>query len=141
MSDRPPVGKPWVWLSRELLASDAWRSLGINAHRFLYFLMLEHMNHGGRENGRLRAPHRQLHDFGIGPRLIAAAIREAEELGLVACHRPGMRAATSYTLTWLKRRDGAPATNEWREYRNPDLRPLPMPKRRKSAHASGGVAA
>ena len=22
---KPPQGEPWVWLTRELLASDAWR--------------------------------------------------------------------------------------------------------------------
>src|SRR5690242_16231849 len=86
--------EPWVWQTRELRASDAWRSAGINARRFIDFLLLEHMNHGGKENGLLKAPHRQLEDFGIGARRITDTIREAEGLGLVECHRGGLRVAT-----------------------------------------------
>ena len=26
----PPQGEPWVWLTTELLFSDAWRSMSIN---------------------------------------------------------------------------------------------------------------
>ena len=134
MSDnRPPAGRTFVWLTRELLASDAWRSLGINACRFVHFLMLEHMSKGGQHNGELKAPYRQLIEFGIGARHLADAIREAEDLGLVKCHRGGMRVATTYALTWLPLHDGTPATNRWRAYRNPDLPPLSAPKNQKSA--------
>jgi hypothetical protein len=120
-ANRPPAGEPWIWLTRELIASDAWRSLGINARRFVEFLMLEHMGNGGRENGKLKAPHRQLQTFGVGDRYVTAAIRETEELGLVDCHRGGMRVATMYALTWIPNHDGAPASNKWRAYRNPNL--------------------
>ena len=70
-------GEPFVMLTRELLASDTWRALGINARRFVDFLMLENMAHGGKENGRLKAPYEQLETFGVGARYLADAIREA----------------------------------------------------------------
>jgi len=125
VKNRPPVGEPYVWLTRDLLASDAWRSLGINARRFVEFLMIEHMNKGGQHNGKLKAPDRQLREFGIDARYVAGAIREAEERGLVDCLRGGMRVATLYGLTWLESHDAAPATNRWRDYYNPNLARFP----------------
>ena len=46
----------FVKLPRDLLESEAWRSLSVNAWRLLNFLMIEHMKHGGKGNGRLLAP-------------------------------------------------------------------------------------
>jgi hypothetical protein len=127
-ANRPPAGEPWVRLTRELIRSDAWRSLSINTCRLISFLMLEHMNRAGRHNGKLKAPDRHLRVFGIGKRHVSKAIREAEELGLVECHRGGMRVASTYTLTWLPGHDGTAASNDWRTYRNPRLPALPAPK-------------
>ena len=135
-TQRPPEGEPWVWETRELRASDAWRSQSINARRFVDFLAIEHMSHRGRENGRLKAPYRQLEAFGVRARHIANAIRETEELGLVDCYRGGMRVATTYALTWLPLHDGTPASNRWRFYQNPKLEPFPKPK----ARAAEGAA-
>lgn len=128
--NRPPAGKSWIWLTLEMMKGDAWRSAGIATRRFIDFLMIEFMQHGGRTNGKLKAPYQQLEQIGISSRLIADAISEAEELGLVDCHRGGMRVATVYTLTWLPHCDGTPATDRWRAYRNPALSPWPEPKPR-----------
>jgi hypothetical protein len=114
----------FVMLPRELLASDAWRSLSINARRFVDFLMLEHLAHGGKENGNLKATARQLYTFGIGAHQLTAAIFEVEQAGLVDCHRGGMRVATIYSLTWLPLHDGSPPSDRWREYRKPRRRRL-----------------
>jgi len=124
----PPEGAAWVWQTRELRASDAWRTQGINARRFIDFLLLELMRSAGKTNGMLKAPYQDLEDFGISTSLIADAIREAEELGLVDADRGGKRVATEYALTWLPLHDGAQATDRWRTYRNPKLKPLPAAK-------------
>ena len=126
--NRPPAGEAWVWLTRDLIASDAWRSLGINGRRLIDFLLIENMGKAGTQNGKLKAPHRQLEAFGIGRRLIADAIRETEILGLVECRRAGQRASSTYALTWLPRHDDAPALDYWRGYRNCKLRPLTKPR-------------
>jgi hypothetical protein len=126
----PPAGESWVWLTRELMQSDAWRSQGINCRRFVDFLLREHLAHGGKENGKLLAPDHQLRTLGIGAQYITKAIREAEDLGIVDCERGGMRVATKYTLTWLPLHDGTAASNRWRAYRNQKLVPLPVPKSR-----------
>src|SRR5690242_16864934 len=103
----------FVPLTRDLLSGDAWRSLSINARRFIDFLLLEHMRKGGQENGNLKAPYRQLEEFGIGAQYVAGALLEAEEFGLVDCHRGGMRVATKYTLTWLPSVDNGIPTDRW----------------------------
>jgi hypothetical protein len=41
-----------------------------------------------------------------------------------------MRVVTKYALTWLPLHDGKPASNRWRDYRGPNLAPLPIPKSR-----------
>src|SRR5260370_9876383 len=114
---RPPVGEPWVWLTRELLKSDAWRSRSVNAGRLIDFLLLEHLGHGGAENGKLKAPYLQLEAYGIGARHIFGAIANAEELGLVDPHRHGLKVVSTYTLTWLPTHDGTPPRNHWRTHR------------------------
>jgi hypothetical protein len=97
----PPKGKPWVWLTRDLLRSASWQGLGINARRLVDFLLIEHMNHGGQANGFLLAPRRQLEEFGIGHRLITGAIEEARRAGLIDVKRGvGCRPST-FALTWL----------------------------------------
>jgi hypothetical protein len=100
-------------LSRALLTSDAWRALGINARRLIDFLLIEHMRHGGKENGRLLAPRRQLEAFGIGEHFVSRAIEEAERLGLVDCYRGVGRRASVYSLTWLKQWDGTSPSNRF----------------------------
>lgn len=101
-------------LPRGLLQSAAWRSLSIHSRRLIDFLMLEHMSHGGRHNGFLLAPRRQLESFGIHERFVTAAISEAEGVGLIDCIRGKGRAPSRYALTWLPRSDCMEPTNRWR---------------------------
>ena len=105
--------EPFIMLPRKLLASRAWQALGINGRRFVDFLMIEHMRHGGRQNGFLVAPHRQLEEFGIGARLVSGAIEEAERLGLVDCRRGVGRRPSLFELTWLPPSDGAAPSNRF----------------------------
>jgi hypothetical protein len=109
-------GEAFVKLYRDLLESDAWRSLSINARRLLDFLMIEHMRHGGKRNGFLLAPREQLEKCGIGARHISPAIEEAERVGLVDCKRGVGQRPSMYTLTWLQLSDGSDPSNRWRFY-------------------------
>lgn len=119
---KPPQGEPWIWLTRELLQSEAWQSLGINARRFIDRLLIEHMNHAGTENGRLKTTYAQLEEFGLTSRCIAGAIAEAEAVGLVDVHRGGRHVAATYTLTFYPLPNGTPASNRWKLYRAPQIR-------------------
>ena len=124
---RVPDGEPFVQLWLGLLSSDAWRKQSINCRRFIDFLTCEHQLHAGFQNGYLLAPYDQLEAWGIGRRFIAAAIREAEQRGLVVAHRqrrlPHQKhlPPTLYRLTFLPSRE----VNEWSQvtYAQPTFLP------------------
>jgi hypothetical protein len=101
-------GDSFVKLPRHVIESDAWRSLSINARRFVDFLMLEHMRRAGARNGKLLAPRRQLEPAGIGAQYVSAAIEEMTSRGLVLVKRGSGRQPNTYTLVWL------PLSNESR---------------------------
>jgi hypothetical protein len=121
--------EPFVKLPRDLIESDAWKVQSLTCRRLIDFLMLEHMAHGGKENGALVATRRQLEDFGLRRNSIAGAIREAERLGLAHCDHGGHRVASRFTLTWLPHHDGGPPSNRWREYRPSQKPQVPANKR------------
>ena len=150
MSDKdkglpPPEGASWVWQTLDLRESDAWRDQSINTRRFIDFLLRElmigYIQTRENQNGALKAPDLQLRECGIGARFVAGTIEEAERLGLVDVHRHGLKVATTYGLTWLPTKDGEPATDRWREYCNPALKPLPHPEIKKSASQREGRTA
>jgi hypothetical protein len=91
--------------------------MSINVKRLVDFLMVEHVDHGGKENGRLLAPWNQLVECGIGRRLIAETVSEASRRGLLDVRHGAGRAANTYTLTFLKTFDGEPPSNRWRTFR------------------------
>jgi hypothetical protein len=105
----------FVKLPREVLESAALRALGINGWRVMHFLMLEHLRRGGHHNGKLKAPRRQLWEFGVGQHFVSSAIAEAETLGLIDVARGNRRVASTYALTWMPLHDGAVPSNRWRE--------------------------
>ena len=115
---RPPRDEPWVWLTRELVSSPAWRSRGVNCARLMDFLTVEHMNHAGTENGNLHATYDQLVEWGLTRSHIRSAVEEAEFLGLLRFKRGGRWASSNqpstYRLTFLPDCDGNPPSNEWK---------------------------
>jgi hypothetical protein len=130
-NNKPPSGEPFIWETLEMRKSDAYWSLSAAAHRFIVYLTIEHMQHGGRQNGNLKAPRQFLIDRVASARHLTAVISEVESVGFVRCFRHGVRIASTYALTWLPLHDGTPATNEWRDYQNPKLKPWPVRSARK----------
>lgn len=130
----PPPGKSWVWITGDLLASEAWRGMSRPCHRFISYLMLEHCAHAGRENGRLKAPYCQLVRFGVSRKQVRASITEAIGRGLVAAEQRGglygpdrHRTPSLFRLTWLGCVNPVrEATNEWRHYRQKSNSPVPI---------------
>ena len=111
-------GEPWAWMPIELMVSSPWRARSINLRKLIDFLMIEHTNHAGTENGRLMATYKQLVDYGLSRRLIKEAINEGKSLGLLK-HEPGgaFRGQTIpsvFTLTFLPTHDGVAPTNDWK---------------------------
>ncbi len=116
--NRPPKGEPWVWFTRDFVASPSWRLQSINCRRLIDALLLDHIAHAGTENGNLMATYDQLVGFGAGRRHIRRAIEEAEYLGLIRYSRGGRWAGTNqparFRLTFYADKDGTPPTNEWK---------------------------
>ena len=106
--------RQFIKLYRDVLESAAWRSLNLYGHRLVTFLMVEDMRHGGKQNGFLVAPYRQLEAFGIHKDFIAQTIAEVETVGLIDCIRGGHRVPNRYALTWRPLADGSPPTERWR---------------------------
>jgi len=118
--NRPPPGEPWIWFTREMLESDSWSAMPLYARRVVERVVLEHMSHGGAENGGLPVTYDQFEEFGVRRATIKVAITIAVELGWIDVVQPGLRGhgsarrPTVYGLTWLPRADWTPPSNRWR---------------------------
>jgi hypothetical protein len=126
----PPDGEAWVWHTATLLRSAAWRGKSVPLGNLIEFLEIEHLQHGGAENGSLVALYADLVRFGIGRRHIAPAIKEGERRGLIAITQAGRsmedgkHLPSRYRLTYLPTRkiagkaiEWAAPTNEWRRFK------------------------
>ena len=138
---RPPRGQPWVWITADLLASRVWQTRSRNCIRLIDRLMLEHLAHAGKENGRLAVSYDQFVEFGIGRRFISDAIEEAEDRGLIEVTFRGFklkeapsRYRLSFFATSVRNERGAyewsAPTDDWRGREN---RFLGSPLSRKTA--------
>lgn len=121
---RPPPDQPWAWLSRDLLESHAWRALTANGRRLIDRVMLEHMAHGGAENGTLAVTYADLAAWGIRVNSIAPTIAEVVALGLID-HRAGRPSHIAgkghpqvFKLAWLPDCEGGPATDGWKRFKS-----------------------
>lgn len=125
----PPDGQPWVWLTREILESEAWHSAPINTRRVVERLMLEHMDHAGTMNGKLICTFADFQKWGVGRRLISISIRDASDRGLIVVTERGRASAgehrwpNKYALGWLPMHDGAAALNRWKAWTPKSISP------------------
>ena len=120
--NHPPQNEPWVWLSREILESEAWRSAPINTRRLVERLMLEHMAHAGTMNGKLVCTYADFEKWGVWRRRLRLTIRDAVDRGLVVVTQKGRASAgenrwpNKYALGWLPLHDGASPLNRWKTW-------------------------
>ena len=116
--NRPPEGQPWVWFTAELMASAAWRSMSINARRALDRIIIEHMAHGGTENGELPVTHKQFVEAGVTKCKIGDALDELGYLRLIRMERGrgGAQSGISnkFTLTWLPLKGSRHCDDVWK---------------------------
>lgn len=91
-----PVSKQYVPMPRDLLDSPPFQILNIHERRCLDRLLLEHCQHGGKDNGRLPVTHRNLIEHGVHPRHVTASLRVLEALGIVVCTERGRGANAEF---------------------------------------------
>jgi len=118
---RNKIAEAWISYPLSMIESPAMRALSLSAIRIMHRLEIEHMAHGGAENGRLVVTHDQLHAWGVGPNQISPAIHELVFLGFLEITRKGAagnaqyRQAAQYRLTYVNNKNRAQPTHERRK--------------------------
>jgi hypothetical protein len=119
-ANRPPEGTSWCWLTAEMLESPAWRALTGNAMKVVLRIALEHLKHGGVENGLLPVTYHDFVRWGVRRNAIREAIVVAINLGWIDKTSTGevpwhgdIRRPSTFALTWLPRHNGALASRRW----------------------------
>ena len=119
-ANRPPQDTSWCWLTAEMLESPAWRALTGNAMKVVLRIALEHLKHGGVENGLLPVVYRDFVRWGVRRNAIREAIVVAINLGWIDKTSTGevpwhgdIRRPSTFALTWLPRHNGTLASNRW----------------------------
>jgi hypothetical protein len=120
--NKPRSNRPYVRLFIDLCNSPAWRALPDKAHRLLRRLELEHMKHGGAENGNLKCTYEDFAKWGLRRSSVALCIRQCVALGFLAITYHGrrtiadVRLPSKYRLTYIEGRNNSPPlTDEWRQ--------------------------
>jgi hypothetical protein len=153
----PPKDQPWSWYSVEMMQSDAWRDMSVNARRMLDLLETEYLMHGGYENGNLIITYDQFVAGGIRRESISATIAELERLGWLEVTRGlyrGFARSTPHRFRLTHRRTrvrperGTPylvePTHDWRQYRSEEPKrmvPEPALPQYRNRHRNGEIAA
>lgn len=114
----------------DMLESAAWAGLSLAARKVLDRLEIEHMRHGGADNGHLPCTYDDFARFGIRRKSVADALDELVGLGFIEVTHQGRggnavyRHPSRYRLTYLHTKKAA-ATDEWKN-RTPGAKaPLP----------------
>jgi hypothetical protein len=112
--------------TRELLEAPAWRVLSLSGHRVLDRIEIEHLRHGGKDNGELPVTFNTFEVYGIHRHAIAPALRECAALSLVRITRRGSagnaghKQPNHFLLTYLPAKGRSQASNEWRRFKTVD---------------------
>jgi hypothetical protein len=120
----PPRAEAWIWFTKQMLESPALRALSAPARKVIDRITLEHIYHGGGQNGLLAVTYNDFRLYGVRGSSILPAIEEAIALGFIERTDPGRNAwgefkgsPALYRIAWLPNRDGAPAPNLWKRFR------------------------
>lgn len=124
MTARNPSRSKWLTTfvphRLEMLRSPAWLSAPPQLHRMLDRIEVEHLSHGGNENGNLLIPYLQFEQCGISRRQIRALCDLGEALGLIEVFKLSergdgrVRPPNAYRLTYVPAAGKRAPTDEWR---------------------------
>lgn len=118
--------EPFVQHGQSFFTSVAWKVLSSAAKQIYWRINVEHMAHGGRENGRLPCTYTDFEKYGVRRKSISKALDELVALGFIEITRKGhlrpegdSGAPSQYRITCIPvyKSDGVErATNEWRRF-------------------------
>jgi hypothetical protein len=120
---KPDEANPAFIMTRlVMLDSVAFWALKPIERTVLSVIEIEHMRHGGVENGRLIVTRRQFEKRGIHKDAIAPSIRALEVLGFIELDRGAagvgdQAQAHRFRLTYVQPNP----TDEWRKFHDPDM--------------------
>ena len=119
----------WVAHRLKLMVSPAWRHRPIPLAKILERIEIEHMRHGGKENGHLVVSYDQLVRNGVSRRTIRSALALGVSLGLLEVKQSGewagdVRSPNIYRLTYLPEKNRRAPTDEWEGIDNERARAL-----------------
>jgi hypothetical protein len=124
-ANRPPEGSSWCWFTAEMLESPAWRALTGNAMKIVLRIALEHLKHGGLENGLLPVTYRDFEKCGVRRNAVRESKLIAIHLGWIDETSAGevpwhgnIRKPSTFALTWLPRHNGVPPSNRWKRIKS-----------------------
>jgi hypothetical protein len=133
---KPDEANPAFIMSRlVMLDSVAYWTLKPIERTILSVIEIEHMRHGGVENGRLIVTRRQFEKRGIPLKAIAPGLRALEALGFVEITERGAAGvgdhaqAHRFRLTHVQPNP----TDEWRKHHDPNMSRAVAETARKSA--------
>ena len=102
-----------------MLESHAYRSLSLSARRVMDRIELEHLKHGGKDNGKLPVTHRDFIHYGVRAATVRPAQQELIHKGFARITKKGRSGkngiATEFRLTYIHA-DNRPPTNDWKRY-------------------------
>src|SRR5262249_40305675 len=96
MAKKKTVEENFVMLPRSFFESFAWRACSNACRLAVERVMIEHLAHGGRENGELTVTKTDFMKHGIHNDGVAPALREAVALGLLELTRRGRAGNAMY---------------------------------------------
>src|SRR5271167_4409548 len=90
---RNQIAGQFVSRPKQLVESPSMRVLSLAGHQLLMRIEVEHLSHGGAENGRLPVTYLQFEEWGVRRHSVAGAIRELVALGIIEITRHGYSGA------------------------------------------------
>jgi hypothetical protein len=118
---RNAINEQFVPRRLSMLESPAFRVLSRAARMVLDRIEIEHMHHGGAENGHLPVTYDDFVKYGLHRHAIGPALRELAELGFIEVTERGcagnreFRSPSKYRLTYCPAKSArGNGTHEWR---------------------------
>ncbi|CVI14815.1 conserved hypothetical protein [Agrobacterium fabacearum CFBP 5771] len=103
----------------EMYLSPAWQCCPRPLNRVIERLCIEHMRHGGQNNGELYVAYSQFQEYGVSKKSILRTLELGEKLGFIEVLRDegvikgDIRPPNAYRLTFLPAKGKQNPTDEW----------------------------